>query len=104
MIQTRAREEWLYDISWSWSDAPAARRRAGSGKKPQSLTLTMIHNPTCIRLIRSASLLKMKRDKDNRLSSQIWLDLFQELQRNILSHQNRMVQSVNENNRAIISH
>jgi hypothetical protein len=91
MIQTRAKEEWLYDVSWSWSDSLSAHGKAGLSERPQSLTLTMTHNPTRISLIRSTSLFKIKRDKTRRLRSQFWLDLFHELQQKILIHQNQTV-------------
>jgi hypothetical protein len=91
MNQTRVKNEWLYDVSWSWSDSLPAHSHAVPGEKPQLLTLTMTHNPTRISLIRSRSLVQNKRGKISQLRSRFWLDLFHELQRKILFSHNQAV-------------
>jgi hypothetical protein len=86
MIQPRAKEEWLYDVSWSWSDSLSDHDKAGAREKSQSLTLTMTHNPTSISLIRSTSFVRKKKDKTSQFRSQFWLELFHDLQRKLLRH------------------
>jgi len=88
MIQTRVKDEWLYDVSWSWSDSSSAHVRRKSGETSESLTLTMIHNPTRVSLIRSISVAPKRRHKISQLRSQFWLELFQDLQRRLLNQQN----------------
>jgi hypothetical protein len=87
MIQTRDKEVWIYDVSWSWSEPLPAQSNAAVREKSQSLTLTMTHNPTHISLIKSASLVQNKLGKISQLRSQLWLELFHELQRKLLSNQ-----------------
>jgi hypothetical protein len=88
MIQTRVKDEWLYDVSWTWSDSLGANDRAGTREKSQSLTLTMTHNPTHVSLIRSISVAQRRRHKISQLRSQFWLELFHDLQRRLLNQQN----------------
>jgi hypothetical protein len=61
-----------------------------SAEKSHTLTLTMSHNPTRISLVRSISPAKIKKDKFAKIRSQLWLDLFHELQRKILFQQNHL--------------
>ena len=83
----RAKEEWLYDVSWSWGDASSPHGQVWSREKSPSLTLSMTHNPTRISLIRSAKLVQKKRSKANEFRSRFWLELFHDLQRKILIHE-----------------
>lgn len=91
MRQARAKEEWLYDISWSWSDALPAQGNDEAKEKLQSLTLTMTHKPTSVSLIRTTSLVQIKRGKISQHRSQFWLDLFHELQQKVLRNQDQAV-------------
>ncbi len=88
MIQTHVKDEWLYDVSWSWSDSLDTHGRAGAAEKSQSLTLTMTHNPTHVSLIRSISVAQKRKHKISQLRSQFWLELFHDLQRRLLNQQN----------------
>ena len=88
MIQKRVKEEWLYDVSWSWNDSFADHEAEEPRGASQLLTLTMTHNPTHISLIRTTSVAWKRRHKISQLRSQFWLDLFQDLQRRLLNQQN----------------
>jgi len=83
--QKRVNNEWFYDVSWSWSDSLPTRGRAALKGKPQPLTLILTHNPTHISLVKSASLAQQARYKINQIRSELWLELFHELQQRLLS-------------------
>jgi hypothetical protein len=85
MRHLRVNKEWFYDVSWSWSDSKPGREMEGKPEKPQPLTLTLTHNPTHISLIKSVSLVEQGKCKINQLRTDLWLNLFNELHRRLLS-------------------
>jgi hypothetical protein len=87
MIHTRAKKEWLYDVSWSWSDSLPVHGKAAVRQKSQSLTLKMTHNPTRISVIKAKSFVQIKRDKTSHVRSRFLLELLVELQKKLLCHQ-----------------
>jgi hypothetical protein len=84
--QNHIKDDWLYDVSWSWSDSFPTHDQAESREGLKSLTLAMTHNPTRICLVKSSSLVKTPGFKINQLRTNLWLDLFHELQRRLLSN------------------
>jgi len=89
MTKARTNQEFICDISWHWSDSLPVQGNSESLEKSHSLTLTMSHNPTHISLVRSIPSAQIKKDRFSKLRSQLWLDLFHDLQRKILFHQNQ---------------
>jgi hypothetical protein len=86
-MKSSTKDKWLYDVSWSWSDSSSTHGKAGSRQKFQSLTLTMIHNPTRISLSSTTPFIQNRREDVSRLRSKLWRDLFEDLQRKIVAEQ-----------------
>ncbi len=90
-MKMSAKEEWIQDILWNWSDSASTHGKAGARDKFQSLTLTMTHKPTNTVVMRSSSFIPNKSDEIAKLRQKMWSELLQELQQKAFCHHEPVV-------------